>query len=283
MKGGTDMEKTAQAGFIGCGTMGGALAAVAARALGGERVQLADFDAAKVAALSERTGAVPSDAVRIAQSCRFVVLGVKPQGMAQAAEEIRGALEERIARGERVTVVSMAAGLPAALIAQLLGGVPVIRIMPNTPVSVGEGMILYCTLGGVTEEEEAFFCETFRPAGMMMKLEESKIDAASAVTGCGPAYVCMFAEALTDGAVRCGLTRAQANLFALQTIAGTARLALESGRDPAILRGEVCSPAGSTIDGVAVLEERAFRGAVMDAVCAAYARTLALKDAGKKN
>ena len=131
----------------------------------------------------------------------------------------------------------------------------------------------------VAKEEEAAFLELLNPAGMLIKIDESKIDAASAVSGCGPAFVCLFAEALVQGAVRCGLSGELAKRLALQTVYGTAKLALQTNRDPALLRGDVCSPAGSTMEGVAVLEERAVRSAVLEAVTAAYHRTMELGNA----
>lgn len=261
------------AGFIGCGSMGGALAAVAAKRAGGGNILTADHNRDKLERLRRSWGTVPASAREIAESCRFIFLGVKPQGMEKAAEELRDTLE---GREDRFVAVTMAAGLTAEAVSEMLGGCPVIRMMPNTPCAVGEGVIVYCAGGGVTEEDETAFLELMRPAGVLEKLEENKIDMASAVTGCGPAFVYLFLEAMIDGAVRCGLKREEARLFALQTAAGAAKLALDTGRDPALLRGEVCSPAGSTIEGVAALEERAVRGAVMEAVYASYRRAARL-------
>ena len=258
------------AGFIGCGNMGGALCAVAAKRAGGGSILTADHNESKLQRLHGEYGTVPSTAKEIAEKCPLIVLGVKPQVMAAAAEEIRDILARR---GNGCTVVSMAAGMTAETVSGLLGGNPVIRIMPNTPAAVGQGVILYCLGKEVTEEAERALLDLLSPAGTMLRLDEGKIDAGSAVSGCGPAFVCMFAEALTDGGVRCGLTREQASRLALQTIAGSALLAMETGTDPALLRAQVCSPAGSTIEGVAALEERAFRAAVMEAVAAAYRRT----------
>ena len=259
-------------GFIGCGNMGGVLAAVAAKSIGGENVLTADFDSKKLAALQAQYGTVISTTAEIASKCRFIVLGVKPQVVPAVAEEIRGLLA---ARTDRYIVVTMAAGVPAATVSELLGGCSVIRIMPNTPAAVGEGVIHYCPMN-VTEDEEQEFRKMFAKAGVLVKLDEQKIDAACAVTGCGPAFVCMFLEGMIDGAVRLGLTHDQAVLFAEQTVIGTAKLALESKTDPAQLRANVCSPGGSTIEGVAALEDHAFRAAILDAVDAAYRRTVEL-------
>ena len=259
-----------KAGFIGCGNMGGALAAVAARSLGGSRVLAADHNADKLEALRQGADIVPSTAAEIAAAARFVFLGVKPQVMEKAAGEIRDLLAAR--KPGSFTVVTMAAGLTAARVSAMLGGCPVLRIMPNTPAVGGEGVVLYCCGEGVAAADEEDFLDLMAPAGLTLKLEEGKIDTGSALTGCGPAFVYLFAEGLIDGAVRCGLPRDRATRLALQTLAGAAKLALETGRDPALLRGEVCSPAGSTIEGVAALEERGVRSAAMEAETAAYKR-----------
>lgn len=268
------MDDNWKAGFIGCGNMGGALAAVAAKSIGGGRVLTADRHADKLTALAKTHGVTPVPAATAAREARFLFLGVKPQGMETAAGEIRDVLARR-ERGS-FTVVSMAAGMTAARVSELLGGAPVIRIMPNTPAAVGEGVILYCLGEGVTAADEEDFRALMAPAGLVVPLEEGKIDVGSAVTGCGPAFVYLFLEGLVDGGVRCGLPRDKATRFALQTVCGAARLALETGRDPALLRGDVCSPGGSTIEGVAVLEDRGVRAAALEAVTAAYRRTTEL-------
>ena len=137
-------------------------------------------------------------------------------------------------------------------------------------------MILYTCGEGVTAEEEKSFLEAMAGAGRFSPLPERLMDAGSAVSGCGPAFADLFLEALADGGVACGLPRAQALEFAAQMLAGSARLALESGRHPGALKDAVCSPGGSTIQGVRKLEEAGFRGAVMNAVIAAFEKSRAL-------
>lgn len=268
------MSEQWKAGFIGCGHMGGALASVAAKSIGGGRVLAADHHPENLERLRSEAGVVPSSAADAAAQARFLFLGVKPQGMEKTAAELRDIAAAR--RDGSLVLVTMAAGMTIDRIASLFGGVPVIRIMPNTPAAVGEGVILYAVGEGVSEADEADFLSLMAPAGMVVRLEESKIDMGSALTGCGPAFVYLFIEGLIDGAVRCGLPRSKAEAFALQTAAGAAKLALETGRDPALLRGDVCSPAGSTIEGVASLEERGVRAAAIEAVTAAFRRTVEL-------
>lgn len=262
-----------KAGFIGCGNMGGTLASVAARSVGGTSILTADHNAPKLAALEQEYGCVSGTAAQVASESRLIFLGVKPQVMDKAAAEIRPILTRRT---DHFVVVSMAAGLSSQSVSALLGDAPVIRIMPNTPAAVGEGVILYCCGVGVSSDDEELFLSLMKPAGVCAKLPEEKIDMGSALTGCGPAFVCLLMEAMTDAGVRCGLPYPLARTFALQTFAGTAKLALETGREPAQLRAAVCSPAGSTIEGVAALERNGARNAMLEAVEAAYRRTVEL-------
>ena len=173
-------------------------------------------------------------------------------------------------RQNRFVLVTMAASLTIAQIQAMAGGsYPVIRIMPNTPASIGEGMILYTCGEGVTSQEQEAFLSAMSGAGRLTALPENLIDAGSAVSGCGPAFVDLFIEALADGGVACGLPRPAAMELAAQMVAGSARLVLESGRHPGELKDAVCSPGGTTITGCQVLEEMGFRAAAINAVQAA--------------
>ncbi len=258
-------------GFIGCGNMGAALA----RAVSGQTRQLllSNRTPAKAQALAEELGCAWGDNPTVAQECDLIFLGVKPQMMRTLFQEISPALQMRT---DRFVLVTMAAGLQISAIREMTGGeAPVIRIMPNTPVSIGKGMILCCS-EGVTPAELDAFTGLLSGAGELDTLPESLIDAGSAVSGCGPAFVYAFLEALADGAVACGLPRAKAQRYAAQTLVGAAGLVLESGAHPGALTDAVCSPRGSTIQGVRALEERGFRSAAMEAVIAAYEKTVDL-------
>ena len=262
-------------GFLGCGNMGGAVARAVCRGVGPENVALANRTPAKAEALAEALGCRAATNDVVAQDCDVIFLGVKPQMMADMLAGIAPILAKR---SGRFVLVTMAAGLSMARVREMAGGAyPIIRIMPNTPASVGEGMIQYCS-SHVTAEEEAEFCKLMAPAGRLDPVPETLIDAASCVSGCGPAWVYQFIEALADGGVACGLPRAKAQEYAAQMVLGSAKLVLESGQHPGALKDAVCSPGGSTIQGVRVLEEHGLRGAVMDAVLAAYDKT---KEMGK--
>ena len=265
----------AKLGFIGVGNMGGALVRAARRRLEGAQLLLANRTEAKAAALAKELGASLSNNRTIAGNADYIFLGVKPQMMGALLAELAPVLA---AREDRFILVSMAAGLSIADIQSMAGGdYPVLRIMPNTPCSIGEGMILSTSGPGVTPEEERVFLESMAGAGRFAPIPEKLMDAGSAVAGCGPAFADLFLEALADGGVACGLPRAQALEFAAQMMLGAARLALESGKHPGELKDAVCSPGGSTIQGVRRLEEAGFRGAVMDAVIAACEKNENLK------
>ena len=260
-------------GFIGTGNMGGALARAASKTQC--EIFLSDKATDNAEALAKELGA---KAVTMAEAalCDYVFLGVKPQMLADLLKELSPVLALRKTPG---TIVSMAAGVAMADIQNMLGfDYPIIRIMPNTPVAVGSGVILYDTTEQVSLEMVAGFVSILSRAGLLNRLPESLIDAGSALSGCGPAFVAMFAEAMADGAVACGLPRDKAMTYAAQTILGTAKLLLETGQHPGQLKDAVCSPGGSTIAGVDALEANSFRGAVMSAVQAAFIRT---KELGK--
>ena len=262
-------------GFIGAGNMGGALAKAAAKTKCRQGLMLADKDVAKAESLAEAIGARTATGAEIAAECDFIFLGVKPQMMAGVLAEIKPALENR----SGYTLVSMMAGVKTEKICAELGfDAPVIRIMPNTAVEVGEGMVLYTVNAYADEKAEKNFLAFMKKAGEFEKLPEHLIDAGTAVSGCGPAYVYMFIEALADGGVKCGLPRATAQKLAEQTLIGAAKLAKETGRHPEELKDAVCSPAGSTIAGCYALERGGFRASAISAVDAAYERT---KELGK--
>lgn len=262
-------------GFIGTGTMGSAVARAAVKGAPEASILLSNRTPAKAEALAKDLGVQASDNETVARTCSLIFLGVKPQMMAGMLEAIAPVLA---ARSDRFVLASMAAGLDARRIQAMAGGkYPVICFMPNTPVAVGAGVVQYYGLDA-TEEELDGFQALLAPAGLVDRIEPAQLNAASAVSGCGPAWVYQFIEALADGGVAAGLPRAKAQEYAAQTVLGSARMVLESGQHPGALKDAVCSPGGSTIQGVRLLEQRAFRGAVTDAVLAAYEKT---KELGK--
>ena len=263
--------KTERFGFIGVGNMGGALARAACRSADAANVLAADRMQEKAEALAAECGCRTADAEAVAAQADFIFLGAKPQAMSALLAEIHPVLA---ARQDRFVLVSMAAGLSIARICELAGEeYPVIRIMPNTPAAVGEGMILYTANERVTEEELASFVKGMSGAGRFDRIDEKLIDAASAISGCGPAFVYQFIEALADGGVRYGVPRALAYELAAQTLIGASKMVLETNEHPGRLKDAVCSPGGTTIEGVYALEKGGMRAAVMDALGATIEKT----------
>ena len=258
---------TYQLGFIGTGNMGGALAQAAAKS--GADMLLSNRTAAKAEALAAKLGCAAGTNLEIAESCSYIFLGVKPQmidGVVQSLAAPNAASES--------IFVSMLAGVQLERLERLLGAdKKIIRILPNTACAVGQGVVLYCANGNVTDGDLAAFCALMAAAGIVDPISEALIDAGCAITGCGPAFAYMFIEALADGGVKCGLPRAKAIRYAAQMLAGSAEMVLQSGKHPEQLKDEVCSPGGSTIAGVDALEQHGFRGSCIAAVDAAFEKT----------
>ncbi len=261
-------------GFIGCGNMGGTLAAAAAKTK--HDILVCDAARERAEAFAAANGATALDNRTLVSEADMIFLGVKPQVLPSVLRDLEDTLA---ARKGRFVLVSMAAGVDIASVARMAGGdYPIIRIMPNTPACVGEGMILYTANDAVTDADIALFLSGMEYAGKTDRIAEKFMDAGSAVSGCGPAFVYMFIEALADGGVACGLSREQALTYAAQTVLGAGKTVLETGRHPEELKDAVCSPAGSTIEGVRALENSAFRAACIEAVSASFCRT---KELGK--
>ena len=241
-------------GFLGCGNMGGAIAKALKKAT--DQIVITDRTG-KAKAIAAELNCVYENADNMIEACDRIFLAVKPQVMKAVLMPLQPALARK-----KPMLISMAAGLSIDKIEQMAGTeLPVIRMMPNTPVAVGCGMIQYCCNGLVGEEALSSFIDDMRYCGTLDAIDEHLMDSASALSGCGPAYMYMFAEALADGAVACGLPRDKAIEYATVTMAGAAQMLLQTGQHPGTLKDAVCSPGGSTIAGLRALEEHGFRGA----------------------
>ena len=258
-------------GFIGCGNMGSAIA----RALCSTTADIVISDrSGKAKALAAELQIKYADNGTIAAECERIFLGVKPHMMAGCLAPLKDILAEK-----KPLLITMAAGLEVAQIEAMAGTqLPVIRIMPNTPTAVGKGVIPYCCNTFVDDDTLEDWLSDMAPCGLLDPLAENQIDAASALSGSGPAYMYLFLEALADGAVACGLPRAKAISYAAATMEGAAKMLLTTGAHPGALKDAVCSPGGSTIEGLRVLEDRSFRAAAIECVTAAYKRN---KELGK--
>ena len=270
-----------KAAFIGVGNMGGALARAAVRAIGPDQVVVANRTPAKAEALAAELGcAVVSNTAAAVRLAKYIFIGVKPQQVRPLLAELDRLLHSLHQDGEDKVIVSMAAGVELDAMYELVNDagydVPLLRVMPNTCVAVGQGMTALCARAGVDEVCIRDVEEILSASGKVDRVPENLFDQFSALAGCGPAFVDLFIEALADGAVSTGLPRKQAVEYAARTVLGAAALVLESGKHPGQLKDEVCSPGGSTIAGVAELERGGLRAAAINAVWAAWKRNTEL-------
>lgn len=265
--------------FIGTGNMGSAILRAACRSVDPKDICITDADAEKAAKLAEELGCryIKTNA-EAAAAADYIVLCVKPQTVSMVMEEIAPVLAQRQKEARAPVLVSIAAGIKIEKLRRYAGhSLPVIRVMPNTPAIIGRGlMIIAHELGaGIDAEERLSELEkVLKGCGETMRLSEEYMDQATAAASCSPAFVYIFIEALADAGVMKGLSRRDAQKMAAAAVMGAGAMVLESGMGPAELKDMVCSPSGSTICGVAALEEAGFRNAVIKAFIASYERNV---------
>lgn len=257
-------------GFIGCGTMGGSLlqGVIKKQLVVPERVVVFDQDPDRAVFFKDSLQvSVAADLPSICRQAHKIFLAVKPQDMKELLLEIKPRLQ-----AEHL-LISVAAGLPISFYQEYLGAaLKIIRLMPNTPCLVGEGMIALSKSPGVSAAEEKEIKTLMGALGKVISLEEKLMSAVTGLSGSGPAYILLVIEALADGGVEMGLSRDVALLLAAQTVLGTAKLFLETGEHPAVLKNKVTSPAGTTSAGLQALEKGAVRAALSKAVIRAAQR-----------
>ena len=263
-------------GFIGAGKMASAMIRGMIRhGQPAECIAASDNHAATRAALVSETGILSfqTNAEVVARS-EVIVLAVKPQVLPQVLAELRPELTADH------LIVSIAAGVTLATLAKGLGeDRRIIRVMPNTPAVVGEGAAGYSLGARAGEDDERTVLACLEAVGKAFRVPEPLLDAVTGVSGSGPAFACLMIEALSDGGVKVGLPRELATTLAAQTLLGTARMVLETGMHPGALKDQVTSPAGTTIAGLHALERGGVRAALIDAVEAAYRRSVELAEA----
>lgn len=253
-------------GFIGAGSMGGALIrSLLATGVPASNLSFYDPDPKRRQELGD-LGVEASPGNAQVMHAPVVVLAVKPQVLVQALAEIK-----ELARPWHL-IISIAAGVTLGQLEEVLPEPRFIRAMPNTPLMVREGMTGLAQGRRATPEDMQLALEMFGAVGRTAVVEEKLMDAVTALSGSGPAFVAVFLEALADGGVRLGLPRVLALEMAAQTLLGTGRLCLAHNLHPALLKDQVASPGGTTIAGLHALEQGGFRGLVMDAVTAAALR-----------
>lgn len=261
-------------GFIGAGNMAKAMMGgiLKNEILKPEEVIASDMYVPGLEQTKENLGIhVTTDNKEVAKNAEVIVLSVKPQFYAAVIDEIKEFITES------QIIVTIAPGKTLEYLAGAFGHpVKIVRTMPNTPALVGEGITGVCHNELVTKEELDYVCNILRGFGKAEVLSEKLMDVVVSVSGSSPAYVFMFIEALADGAVADGMPRAQAYEFAAQAVLGSAKMVLETGKHPGELKDMVCSPGGTTIEAVRVLEEKGFRSSVIEAMkaCVKIARGL---------
>lgn len=260
-------------GFVGAGQMAAALARgwVRGKLVPAQNIVAVDPMPAALARLAaELPGVVTGptvDAAKLFALCDVLVLAVKPQQAADALAQLRDFVTDK------QLIVSVAAGVSCAALAEgLAAGGRIIRVMPNTPALIGQGASAYATGRSATVDDAALVEQLLGSVGRAFRVDEKLLDAVTGLSGSGPAFVYVMIEALSDGGVLTGLPRDVATALAAQTVAGAAAMVLETGVHPGLLKDRVASPAGTTIAGLAVLEDAGVRGALVRAVEAAARR-----------
>ena len=264
----------AKIGFIGMGNMGRAILKGLLKVYTPEDMI---FTAAHEETMDRVTAETKVSHASSNQECavkaKYLILAVKPQYFDTVFGEIRDVLRP----GQ--VVISLAPGISIQTMTDRLGGsVRVVRAMPNTPAMLGEGMTgVSYDAGAYEEEEKQEIGLIFSSCGRMELVEERLMDAVGCVSGSSPAFVYMFIEALADSGVKYGLPRGIAYTMAAQTVMGSAKMVMDTGKHPGQLKDEVCSPGGTTIAGVSALEEHGFRNSVIKAADACYEKTQRMK------
>lgn len=216
---------------------------------------------------------------KVCESSDVIILAVKPQNLEEVLQELAGFADQLSAATNSLPlIISIAAGITLRFVESLLPlPFPVIRAMPNTPSVVGQGATALSAGSHVRVEHEAQARSIFEAVGIVVSVPESQMDAVTGLSGSGPAYGYLIIEALADAGVRVGLPRATALKLAAQTMAGAARMVLDTAQHPGVLKDQVTSPGGTTITGLQVMERGGLRGILIDAVVAAATRSSELK------
>ena len=255
-------------GFIGAGNMAGAiLRGMVSGGFRGADLLVYDTDSTKLVRLFEDCGiAIADSAEEVAAGAEAVVLAVKPQVLPEVLPGLAPTL-----RRHGGLAISIAAGKTLVALEQMAGGgLPIVRVMPNINAKVGEAMSAFCGNSLVTESHRSVTRLIFEAVGEVMELPEKLFSAYSAIAGCSPAFTLLYLDTLAQAGVKHGIPKAQALEIAAQAVLGTTRLLQESGDHPRVLIDQVCSPGGTTIEGVCALQEKGFEAAVGAAVDAAY-------------
>ena len=253
-------------GFIGTGNMGSSIikGILSSKFEKSENINIFDLDKEKVNNLVKEYGVNAVNSEKdLAENCNIIVLSVKPHIIPVVLKNLSGNVKKD------TIILTIAAGISISVIENALGeDKKVVRTMPNTPAQVLSGMTAVTFNKNIENSEKEIIFKLLNSFGKSVEIEEKLMHAYTGISGSLPAYVYMFMEALADGGVLCGMPRNKAYEIVAQTVAGSAKMLLETGKHPGQLKDEVCSPAGTTIEAVRVLENGNFRGNVIEAVVA---------------
>lgn len=266
-------------GFIGCGNMGRAMMGgiIDSEIVKAEDIYVSDLFVPSLERAKEDYGVnTTSNNKEVAEKVDVLFLSVKPNILSKVAEEIKGIVKKD------AIIISIIAGKTIKDLEECFGdNFKIVRTMPNTPALVGEGMSAICPNKNVVQEEAELVTRIFSSFGKVEILPESLINAFVSVSGSSPAYIFMLIEAMADAAVRDGIPRDKAYKIAAQAVLGSAKMVLETGKHPGQLKDMVCSPAGTTIEAVTVLEEQGFRNSIMKAMAACTDKCVRMSNENK--
>ena len=257
-------------GFIGGGAMAEALISglIKCSHIQPGQITVNDINSSRLKYLQTTFGInISTDGQEVATKADLLFLTVKPQVMNEVLDVVAPVISKS------TVVVSVAAGITIASLQGKMPGVPIVRVMPNTPVAVSEGMSAIALGKYASKKVEEIITFIFSSVGKAVTVDENSMDAVTGLSGSGPAYAFLLIDALTDAGVRVGFSRRTAVLLAAQTLLGAAKMVLETGEHPAKLRDMVTSPGGTAITGIHMLEQRSVRAAMIDAVVAATNRS----------
>ncbi len=255
-------------GVIGAGNMAQAIIAgmVKSESISGNDIIISNHNMAKAAKLADKYGVIIDDNLQVILKSNVVLLAVKPYAIIEMIKQYEKHLNNKI-------IISVAAGIPLSDV-QVNDNLKIIRMMPNTPVEVCKGVMAFSCGKNIDESDVKIVEQLFSKLGLLIEIEESKINAVSALTGCSPAYIYEIIEAMSDAGVRMGLPREIAIKLSSKAVEGSGAMVLETNIHPAVLKDNVTSPAGSTIEGIAELENRGLRGIIISALYKAYEKTI---------
>ncbi len=257
--------------FLGVGMMGEALLAGLVREGRPADIVVSDHSTDRQTEIAEKYGVLAGSVAEAVEGASSVILAVKPKDMGALLDEVAAHLQPG------AVVISVAAGLTAAYLEERLpAGTPVVRVMPNTPALVGEGMTAVSPGTHCTEQQLAAAQDLLRPSGTVIAVPEGQLDAVTAISGSGPAYIFYVVEAMVEAGVLLGITRATATELVVQTLYGAATMLKETGDHPTLLRERVSSPGGTTVAALRQLDDHKVRAAFVTAMEAAARRSVQL-------